>query len=194
MKWSRTIQFSQPVRDVAISRPNQGPDLTTVLREREEKAYARGLVEGEQRLGAQLLQQRNELIQLHNGVLNSLEQAVSQAVRDAESGLIEIAFTVAQKIIAEIPINLEVVEANIRSAIAQAKEATEFFIHLHPEDLELLQRHTSELLASGGRQEKMHFLAASEVGRGGCLVRTKFGIIDARRETRLERVRETLTS
>jgi len=193
MKWSKTLAFAQPVRGVSLGSPVPAPDVTALLREREEQAYARGLMDGEQRLGAQLLQQRNELVELHSGVLNSLRQAASQVTLDAETALIEIAFTVAQKLVAEIPISHELVAANVRSALAQGEEATEFFIQLHPEDLELLQRNTSELLSPSPRQEKMHFLPTPEVARGGCLVRTQFGVIDARRETRLERVRQTLT-
>ena len=192
MKWSKTIPFSQPMRAVSLGPPAPSADVAAMLKDREEKAYARGLVDGEQRLGAQLLQQRNELLELHTGVLNSLRQAAAQVTRDTENALIEIALTVAQKIVAEIPINQELVEANIRSAIAQAEEATEFFIHLHPDDLALLERHTSELLSTAPRQEKMHFLPSPEIASGGCLVRTQFGVIDARRETRLERVSQTL--
>lgn len=194
MKWSKTIAFARPVREVTLGPVVTCPDTAAVIKEREAQAYARGLVDGEQRLGSQLLQQRNELVELQNGVLHSLRQAVSQVARDAETAAIEIAFTVAEKLVAEIPINRELVEANVRSALAQCEEATEFFVQLHPDDLELLRRHNSELLAETARQEKIHFLPAPEIGRGGCLVRTQFGIIDARRETRLERVRETLTA
>lgn len=192
MKWSKTIPFSRPVREVSIGPPQPSADVTALLKEREEKAYARGLVDGEQRLGAQLLQQRNELLELHTGVLNSLQQAVTQVARDAENTLIEIALTVAQKIVAEVPIDQKLVETNIRSALAQCDEATEFFIHLNPDDLALLQRHTSDLLSDAPKQEKMHFVPSPEIARGGCLVRTQFGVIDARRETRLERVTQTL--
>jgi len=192
MKWSKTISFTQLVQAVALATPAPSAAVAALLREREEQAYARGLVDGEHRLGEQLLQQRNELLELHNGVLHALRQAVAQVRRDAETSLIEIALMAAQKIVAEVPISRELVEANIRSALAQGEEATEFFIHLHPEDLALLQRHTSDLLSTSPRQAKMHFLAAPEIARGGCLVRTQFGIVDARRESRLERVQQAL--
>lgn len=192
MKWSKTLRFSQPVRDLAIAPPPPAVDLQALVREHEEQAYARGVADGEQRLGAQLLQQRNELHELHQGALQALRDAVSQVTRDAENTLVDFAFEVAQKIVAEIPINRDLIEANIRSALAQGEEATEFFIHLHPDDLALLERHTSDLLAGSPSNRKMHFIPAPEVGRGGCLVRTKFGIIDARRETRLARLQESL--
>ena len=193
MKWSRTIHFTRPLREVAIAPPAPPVDFEAVLRDREGQAYSRGVVDGEQRLGAQLLQQRNELLELHHGTLKSLRDAVAQVTRDAEDTLIQFAFEVAQKIVAETPISRELVEANIRSALAQGEEATEFFVHLHPEDLALLERHTSELLAPEGPRRQMHFLGDDTIARGGCLVRTKFGIIDARRETRLARLQESLT-
>ena len=49
-------------------------DWTAHLREREEAAYENGRQEGERALSEQLLQQRNEIVQLQNGVMNSLQQ------------------------------------------------------------------------------------------------------------------------
>jgi len=35
-------------------------------------------------------------------------------------------------------------------------------------------------------------VASSEVSRGGCLIQTRFGLVDARRETKLEQLQQTL--
>jgi len=139
-----------------------------------------------------MLRQRKELLELHSGVFQSLRAAVTQVTHDSESALIELALTAAQKVVLEVPIGREIVEANIRSALAQVEEATEFFIQLHPDDLALLQQYGSDLLPSASQAGKMHLAAAPEIGRGGCLVRTQFGILDARRETRMERMRQSL--
>jgi flagellar biosynthesis/type III secretory pathway protein FliH len=40
----------------------------------------------------------------------------------------------------------------------------------------------------------IRFHDSPEVGRGGCLVQTRFGAIDARRETKLELIRKSLVS
>jgi len=192
MKWSKTLPPARPLRGVAIAPPPVPVDVTALAREHEEQGYARGLIDGEQRLGAQLLQQRSELRDLQNGVLASLRQAVTQVTRDAENAVLEVAFEVARKIVAEVPIDRNLVETNVRGALAGVEDATEFFIQLHPDDLALLQQHTSDLLESDPNGRQMHFLPSPDVARGGCLVRTKFGIIDARRETRLTRMRETL--
>lgn len=194
MKWSRSFRPGGVVRGVRLVPPQAPPDPTAVIREREKVAYAQGVADGERRLGEQLLRQRNELHELHRGILNSMRESVVQVCREAEETLIEFAFEVARKVVGDLPIDRAAIEASIRSALAEAEEATEFFIHLHPEDLALLQRHTSEALSEVAGSRPMHFIAAPEVTRGGCLVRTKFGLVDARRETRLARVREAFTS
>lgn len=194
MKWSRSFRPGGVVRSVRVAPTQPPPDPAAVVREREKAAYAQGVADGERRLGEQLLQQRNELHELHRGILESMRQSVAQVCRDAEETLIEFAFEVARKVVGDLPIDRPAIEASIKSALAEAEEATEFFIHLHPEDLALLQRHTSETLAEVAGSRPMHFLAAPEVSRGGCLVKTKFGLVDARRETRLARVREALAS
>jgi flagellar biosynthesis/type III secretory pathway protein FliH len=38
----------------------------------------------------------------------------------------------------------------------------------------------------------MRFQASSEVARGGCLVETRFGIVDAGRETKMALIRQSL--
>jgi flagellar biosynthesis/type III secretory pathway protein FliH len=39
----------------------------------------------------------------------------------------------------------------------------------------------------------IRFAASSEVTRGGCTVRTRFGLLDARRETKIEQMRQSLS-
>jgi flagellar biosynthesis/type III secretory pathway protein FliH len=55
-----------------------------------------------------------------------------------------------------------------------------------------LKRVNSPLLLSGNGQEQVHFDCSPEVTRGGCLVQTRFGIIDARRETKIELLKQAM--
>jgi flagellar biosynthesis/type III secretory pathway protein FliH len=38
----------------------------------------------------------------------------------------------------------------------------------------------------------VELISSTEVSRGGCVVQTRFGVIDARRETKLELLQESL--
>jgi len=195
MRWCKSIVSTPPLLQVRLV--SQNPSLNREAAQARESqleraAYERGLAEGEKRLAGQLLRQRAELIGLQNGVLASLRQAVPQVVAQCESGLIELALEVARKLVSGLPISLDMVETAVRAAIAQVEEKTEFDIFLNPEDLALLRQCYSPVLLPAPGNEAVQFHDSAEVSRGGCLVQTRFGAIDARRETKLELIRQSL--
>ena len=150
------------------------------------------MAKGEKRLGEQLLRQRSELLELQNGVLASLREAVPQVFQQSESALIQLALETARKLVGDLPVSVEMVETAVRFALSQVEESAEFHIYLHADDLALLQKCNSPVLLPGPGNEAIRFQASPEVSRGGCLVQTRFGIIDTRRETKLELMRQSL--
>jgi len=133
------------------------------------------------------------MVELQNGVVASLRQSVPQVIKETESALITLALEVAQKIIAGLPVSSEMVEAVVREAVRQVEDAAEITIQLHPEDLALLRKHNSPLLNGLPEIGPLRFTNSSDVTRGGCIVQTRFGLIDARRETKLEQLRQSLS-
>jgi flagellar assembly protein FliH len=107
--------------------------------------------------------------------------------------LIDIALAAAQKIVAGMPISVELVENVVREAVKQAEGSTEITVQLNPEDLALLRLHHSALINGLPETGPLRFTATAEVTRGGCFVQTRFGIIDARRETKMNQLRQTLS-
>jgi flagellar assembly protein FliH len=193
MQWRKTLQPGLPLQDVRLLRQPPGPTETgEAARAREHAAFERGIAEGEKRLGEQLLRQRAEVLELQNGVLASLRNTLPRVVQQSEQALIELAFEVARKLVNDLPIDRERVEAAVRTALTQVEEITEYHVALHPDDLALLQQCSSPVLLPGPGNEAVHFSASPEVSRGGCLVQTRFGIVDTRRETKLEMIRQAL--
>jgi flagellar assembly protein FliH len=86
------------------------------------------------------------------------------------------------------------VEAVVREALKQVEDTAEIVIQLHPDDLALLRKHESPLLNGLPETGPLRFAGSPEVTRGGCIVQTRFGMIDARRETKLEQLRKTLNA
>jgi len=84
------------------------------------------------------------------------------------------------------------IAAAVQEALGAVEETTDYHIYLHPDDLELLQQANSNLLGTNVNNARLHFHRAPEVTRGGCLVKTRFGVIDARRETKLELLQKSL--
>jgi flagellar assembly protein FliH len=192
MKWSEAIALTHPLSNVRLRATLSPEQAEERQRAAEQAAYERGRRDGEKALSEQLLQQRNELLELHQGVLDSLNRAVPQVVRDAENALINLALESAQKIVAGLPVSREMIEAVIREAIGQVEDSVEITVHLNPDDLALLRKYKSPVLQGTPDSGPLRFISSAEVTRGGCLVQTKFGLLDARRETKLEQLKETL--
>ena len=89
MKWSNAIKFQQPLEDVRVLTKSPMLDWHDHLRDREKAAYEQGRRDGEQALSEQLLQQRNEMVELQNGVVHSLKQMLPQMAHEMESALIQ---------------------------------------------------------------------------------------------------------
>ena len=194
MKWADTIFFDRPLRDVRLLAGAPTQDWHQFLREREQEAFENGRRAGETALNQQLLQQRNETIELQRGVLASLQTVLPKVAHEAETALIEIAFESAKKIVASMPVDAAMVENVVREALHQAEDTAEINIQLHPEDLALLRQQQSEILNGLPESGPLRFSHSSEVGRGGCIIQTRFGLIDARRETKIEQLRQSLAS
>ena len=197
MTCTETLALREPLRDVHLIRPGEPEpepaiDWDAHVREAGMAGYERGRLDGEKALSEQLLRQRNEMLQMHQGVIESLRQAVPGLIRQTEGALISLALEAARRLVAGMPVSPEMIEAVVRDAIAQVEEGTEFFIYLHPEDLAQLKQVNSPLLTPVAGGDKLCFHASGDVTRGGCLVQTRFGVLDARRDTKLEQLKKSL--
>ncbi len=188
----QTITLPTPLQEVRLVSTTAPGAADSPERESERAAYERGRRDGEKALSTQLLQQRTELLELHQGVVESLRAAAPQITEETEKALIELTLEAAQKIIAGMPIQPKIVEAVVREAVGQVEDSAEIAVHLHPDDLALLRKHQSPILQGLPETGPLKFVNSSEVTRGGCMVHTRFGLLDARRETKIEQVRQSL--
>lgn len=122
--------------------------------------------------------------------MTSLQQAVHDVVRQTEDSVVQLALAIAEKVVGQTVISAELVEQNVRSALADAEKGADFLVELNPDDLALLRKINSPLLQSTAGPEKFRFESSTAITPGGCLVHTRLGTIDARRETRWSQVRE----
>ena len=194
MKSYRTIALVHPVRDIRLASVVTPLDPEQRRAHGEKDAYARGLLDGEKALGQQLMQQRTELLELHRGVVESLKAVLPRLAHESERALIELAIEAAQKVVAGLPIEPALIEAVLREALGQIEGNAEITVQLHTEDLELLRKHGSPILEGLPGSGPLRFTHSSEVTRGGCILQTRFGMLDARRETKIEQLRKTLPS
>ncbi|HAV62130.1 MAG TPA: hypothetical protein DCY13_07170 [Verrucomicrobiales bacterium] len=187
-----SVKLTHAPKGAALrSIPYISPEIAAVIKDREEQAFERGRRQAEEALTGQIVSQRNEMMQLQNGVLKALQASIPNVVRETEQTLIELALTTAERLVSGLPVNAEAVEASIREVLGQIEETTDVQVLLHADDVALLRREGSEFAADTPSQ-RLRLVASADVSRGGCVVRTHFGDIDGRRETKLAQVRKAV--
>jgi flagellar assembly protein FliH len=83
---------------------------------------------------------------------------------------------------------------SVRGALRGIVERERIIVLVNPADLDIVTGAIEELKASLGGIESCLVEAERRVGRGGCIVRTPVGDIDARVETKLERAGEVVAA
>ena len=189
---SQSITLASPLHGALLAQPGDSETLDARIREREAASYARGRREAEQAAAEELQRERAGFAQLRDGVLRSLGEGVATVARDSEAALIALTLAAARKLVAGLPITEEQVAAVVRESLAEIEDKAQIRVLLHPEDLALLEQGGSPLLSTNIGGDRMRLESSSEVTRGGCLVQTRLGVIDGRRETKLEMLRQAL--
>ncbi len=191
-KLSQSITLASPLHGALLAQPGHSETLDARIREREAASYERGRQEAEQAAAERLQQERAGFARLRDGVLKSLGEGVTTVARDCETALIALALAAARKLVAGLPITEEQVAAVVQESLAEIEDKANIRVLLHPEDIALLEQAGSPLLTTNIGGDRMRLEPSSEVTRGGCLVQTRLGVIDGRRETKLEMLRQAL--
>jgi flagellar biosynthesis/type III secretory pathway protein FliH len=154
-------------------------------------AHAEGLANGREQASAELAPAAAALEQGARAVREETEAAAERLEMQA----VDLALQLAEKIVgAAVAVDPELVVAAVRGALRGLVERERIAVLVHPEDLELVRGAMGGLVAALGGIEHCEVQAERRVARGGAIVRTPDGDVDARVETKLERAREVVTA
>ena len=124
-----------------------------------------------------------------HALIKSFEEAIPSAFKEMEQALPHMACTLTKKMIAEVPIDTDRMQAVISQAMKELDTDSEISISIHPADLELLRDESGEdpslRFTNSG---KLKFKLDTNLTRGGCYIRTPFGDFDATMETKWKRI------
>jgi flagellar assembly protein FliH len=146
-----------------------------------------GLAEGRAQLAAAL-----SAFEAAHAEVVSLREATAEAVeRDA----VELALQLAEKIVAgTLDVDPQRVLDVVRGALRRLGERRRVTVLVHPDDLELVRGASVGFAAELGGIEHCEVQAERRLARGGAVVRTDEGQVDASIETQLARARELVAA
>jgi len=158
---------------------------------------AEGLEQGRQQGHAEALQQTAEgLRKLQEAWINAGQQWDAERramVLDARQSLLELAVTIAEKVTRRVPtVDPSVVVDQVAAAIEHVVRPGDVKIRIHPEDRPLIEEALPEMARSFAAAEHVQLVDDAGIERGGCIVVTRRGRIDATLDTQLNRLVDAL--
>lgn len=159
----------------------------------EMEAYRQGLEQG-QAEGQKMAMKRLEPLALTlKNAITEVETLREQITEQHLDQILRIILLVAEKVIhREFQMAPDIIIDTIRAASAHLAETDEIIVRLHPSDYEYI-REIEEILGTRltGRKA-ISFVEDTAIDRGGALIETELGDIDATIRSQIDLIRETL--
>lgn len=180
----------------ALHRPDA---LPAGLEEIEQRAYCRGFDDGARSGFAQgetagseaAIQRLSQALDACRNLAAELEGLRRKTAAELETEIVQLTLAIARKILCREPlIAPETVAGVVRQALSRIEHGDRFTIRLHPEDLKVLAELSPPLTAGRPDADRTRFEADAAITRGGCLILTDSGEVDARLEHQLQVVEE----
>lgn len=159
------------------------------IKQLQQDAYGKGYAEG--------LKSQNKDVATKLEVLTAITKALPQIKKDilekGEEQMIKLALAVAEKILQqEVSTRKEIIMGVLKGALKNIAETDGMKIRLHPHDFRYMMEVKKDFLQSFDGIRNMVFEEDSSIKRGGAVVETMFGEVDARLENQLKEIKSAL--
>lgn len=159
----------------------QAQEILSQVKDEMERAKAQGYKEGREEGYSELTEE----------ILNATK-AKEEFFAHAEPEMIKLVMAIAEKIIGKLTEeSKETVYAIVRQAIERSL-GDRITVRINPEDLKRLKQEDLQFKDILDRTKRIHFKEDESIQKGGCVVETEVGTIDAQLETQLKAIRKAL--
>jgi flagellar assembly protein FliH len=127
--------------------------------------------------------------------LQSVAELRGEVAEQVERGAIALGLRIAEQALgAAVEVDADRVVDAVRGALRRLTERERVTILVNPADLDTVRSATTELMARLGGIDNCDVQAERRVSRGGAVVRTVEGEVDATLETKLSRARDVIVA
>lgn len=172
-----------------------GDDEARQLAARAAEKAARDLEDQAERMTRELKQQAQAgyqaRVQVLDGLIATLPAKLEARLAAAEDDMLALCFEVICRSLGESVTKPDALRAQLAQALEKLRSRQLVAIHMHPDDLALLQKGQGPMRGLPGGAD-VQWVASTEVALGGCILQSPEGGLDARFETQLSALRELL--
>ena len=154
-------------------------------------AYEQGFRQGEEAARQALTAQLSPVLGAFQQATTEIAHLRTTVLQQAEEDIITLAFQLARKIIQyEALEHREVLATTLTRALEQVVEQDQIVVRVHPDDLHYAMEIKEKLGHTRGDIKTLTVREDPSVGRGGCLVESSLGTIDARIDAQFEELEQ----
>lgn len=153
-----------------------------IVSEARNEGFEQGSKEGYEKGSAEV----ERLIDRMHKILEAVMQRREEILQDTESQIVELVILMARKVIKILSENQKnVIMANTVAALRKVKTRGSVTLRVNIEDVKLTTAHADEFIQHVENVQGITVQEDSSVEKGGCIVETDFGAIDARISSQL---------
>lgn len=157
-----------------------------------DEGYREGFDQAAQSLKQEMLEERNTWEQQLRQVVEQLKEQEEQFANDVEDVLPELILSGIRKVLQTYQPDTDELREIVQDALkTYPREEANLTVLLHPDDCSRISALADSWIS---QYPGLQFKSDTGLGRGDCLVQGRFGTTDARLSTKLENLRETLSS
>ncbi len=164
-------------------------DLSEIRTKAENEGYEKGREAGYEEGQAEL---ERLVAQLHSIIDKTIEKR-NDIIDESETQVINLVVMIAKKVVKVISENQKnVVVNNVIQALRKLKSRGEVLIKVNLADVELTSEHIKDFMRMVENIRSVTVVEDSTVDKGGCIIETDFGEIDARISSQLHEIEEKI--
>ena len=158
-----------------------------------EEAYKAGLDKGREegwQAGQSEVARLNE--QLHKVIASAIAKR-KEIIEETETQIINLVIQISKKVVKVISENQKnVVINNCIQALRKLKSRGDVVIRVNMEDVQLTSEHINDFMRMVENVRTITVMEDSSVDKGGCIIETDFGLIDARISSQFKEIEEKI--
>ena len=160
-----------------------------IVQEARDKAVEEGRDEGFKKGEEEV----NRLIERTHAIINAAIDNKKNIIENTEEQLVGLVLLIAKKVVKVISeTEKDVVIENVREALKKLGKETEITIKVNTKDLGLTTKNKRNFISMVESLERVKVEEDDRITRGGCVIETSLGDVDARIQTQLQIIEEKI--
>jgi flagellar biosynthesis/type III secretory pathway protein FliH len=186
-----TVRLAAPLRRISLDRAEIDAAAERDEREAMRKAaYQQGFEDASSFHNQQLVEQREDVIRLQEETFNAISEQHAAQLDELRALLPDLVMEMTRRVLSGLEPDRGRIERTVAEVLAEmVPGARDVEIALHPADKELLGQFDPQF------EEKypgLRFIGDPNLKVGDCMMRSRYGIVDGRLETKLDNLSRSL--